>query len=68
MTLIENRQNMWGDVLKTLYEYIISIQGVVKDVSVKISFPPLAQEDLSQRIDAIVKADTRTTRIFAEWV
>lgn len=65
MTLIENRQNMWGDVLKTLYEYIISIQGVTKDVSVKISFPPLVQEDLGQRIDAVVKAATLDNKIWA---
>lgn len=64
MTLIENRQEMWGDVLTNLYEYILSLQGM-KDIAVKVSFPPLVQEDLKTRIDAIVSAATLNNQIFA---
>jgi hypothetical protein len=64
MTLIEDRQEMWGDVLTNLYEYVLSLQGV-KDMAVKVSFPPLVQEELGTRMNAIVSAATLNNQMFA---
>lgn len=64
MTLIEDRQEMWADVWRTLCVYLLSLQGY-KGIPVKISFPPLTQENINDRIQAIVSAATLDSKVWA---
>lgn len=63
MMLIEGRQSMWADVWKNLCEYLFRLQG--KDVQVKVTFPPITQEDANDRIQAIVSAATLDSKMWA---
>ena len=64
MTLIESRQEMWADVWRTLCNYLLTIQGY-KDIQIKVSFPPLMQENINDRINAIVSAATLDSKVWA---
>ena len=63
MTLIENRQEMWACVFSEIYEYIFKLAG--HDVPVEVSFPPISQESVNDRIQAIVSAATLDSKIWA---
>lgn len=64
MTLIESRQGMWSDVWETICEYLFRLRNV-NNVTVKVVFPPITQDDVNSRIQAIVSAATLDSKIWA---
>lgn len=63
MTLIEARQSMWADVWKNLCEYIIRLSG--HDVRVKVSFPAITEDNVNDRVQAIISAATLDSKMWA---
>lgn len=64
MTMIESRQKLWASVITRLMQFILR-QADYADVMVKVSFPPLADEDVNDRIQALVTAATLDSKIWA---
>lgn len=64
LTMIESRQELWASVIKRLVQFILRSAGQ-KGVMVKVSFPPLSDYDVNDRIQALVSAATMDSKMWA---